>query len=143
MQDVHDIFFSVAEENERLKRVSEKGEERSNDGDVVPSWKSKCLSLQDQLAQNQEKLRKKQDSYLQLQSEKETILSDFGQKLDTLRVEKDLEIFNLREQSQRLQVQLNNGHSGFADFKEKKAKEVAELQSKIENLSQKVNVPKQ
>ena len=51
-----------------------------------------------------------------------------------LSAEKGKEIAALREQSQRLQVQLNNGHSGFADFKEKKAKEILELKNTIENL---------
>ena len=55
-----------------------------------------------------------------------------------MKSEKDQEIFNLREQSQRLQVQLNNGHVGFSDFKEKKAKEVQELKNTIEAFSLKV-----
>ena len=57
------------------------------------------------------------------------------QKFECLRDEKDHEIFNLREQSQKLQVQLNNGFSGFKDFKEKKAKEIQNLQAKIDDLS--------
>lgn len=57
------------------------------------------------------------------------------QKFESLRDEKDHEIFNVREQSQKLQVQLNNGFSGFKDFKEKKAKEIQSLQAQIEDLS--------
>ena len=60
------------------------------------------------------------------------------QMLEKLKSEKDQEIFNLREQSQRLQVQLNNGHVGFSDFKEKKSKEVQELKNTIEAFSLKV-----
>ena len=60
------------------------------------------------------------------------------QRLEKMKSEKDQEIFNLREQSQRLQVQLNNGHVGFSDFKEKKAKEVQELKNTIEAFSLKV-----
>ena len=58
--------------------------------------------------------------------------------MEKIKSEKDQEIFNLREQSQRLQVQLNNGHVGFSDFKEKKAKEVQELKNTIEAFSLKV-----
>ena len=55
-------------------------------------------------------------------------------KLESLKDEKDKELFNLREQSQRIQVQLNQGHSGFKEFKEKKLKEINELNAIIENL---------
>ena len=58
----------------------------------------------------------------------------FSLKLESLKDEKDKELFNLREQSQRIQVQLNQGHSGFKEFKEKKLKEINELNAIIENL---------
>lgn len=58
----------------------------------------------------------------------------FSLKLESLKDEKDKELFNFREQTQRLQVQLNQGHSGFKEFKEKKLKEVNELNAIIENL---------
>ena len=61
------------------------------------------------------------------------------QKFESLRDEKDHEIFNVREQSQKLQVQLNNGFSGFKDFKEKKAKEIQSLLAQIEDLSKETN----
>ena len=69
---------------------------------------------------------------------KEVLLFISRQRLEKMKSEKDQEIFNLREQSQRLQVQLNNGHVGFSDFKEKKAKEVQELKNTIEAFSLKV-----
>ena len=59
----------------------------------------------------------------------------FRTRLDQFKSERDQEICSLKEQSHRLQVQLNNGHSGFADFKEKKAKEVQDLKTKLEELS--------
>ena len=40
-------------------------------------WKSQCIALQEQLAKHQDKLKKKQDSYLQVQTEKEAALTDF------------------------------------------------------------------
>ena len=55
-------------------------------------------------------------------------------KLESLKDQKDQEIFGLREQNQRLQVQLKQGHTGFADFKEKKTKEIDELKASIESL---------
>ena len=55
-------------------------------------------------------------------------------KLESLKDQKDGDIFGLREQCQRLQVQLNQGHSGFSEFKEKKTKEIDELKAHIDEI---------
>lgn len=55
-------------------------------------------------------------------------------KLESLKDQKDSDIFGLREQCQRLQVQLNQGHSGFSEFKEKKTKEIDELKAHIDEI---------
>merc|ERR1719210_2720247 len=55
-------------------------------------------------------------------------------KLESLKDQKDSDIFGLREQCQRLQVQLNQGHSGFSDFKEKKTKEIEDLKAHIDEI---------
>jgi len=46
----------------------------------------------------------------------------------------------LRDQVNRLQIQLNHGHSGFSEFKEKKAAEIRGLQNEIQKLKEQVNV---
>lgn len=86
------------------------------------------------MGEYQEKLREKQDIVQQVQLDKDQIKAE----IEALRSEKDTEAFTLREQNQRLQVQLNHGRSGFAEFKEKKAKEVADLLAQIESLTVKV-----
>ena len=55
-------------------------------------------------------------------------------KFESLKDQKDSDIFGLREQCQRLQVQLNQGHSGFSEFKEKKTKEIDELKAHIDEI---------
>ena len=55
-------------------------------------------------------------------------------KLESLKDQKDSDIFGLREQCQRLQVQLNQGHTGFSEFKEKKTKEIDELKAHIDEI---------
>ena len=42
------------------------------------------------------------------------------------------EVEALQEQSKRLQVQLNNGYTAFADFKSKKSEEISTLEAKLE-----------
>ena len=59
----------LSDENKRLKQDL-KGIPETND------WKDQCLVLQDQVVQYQEKLSKKQNSYLQLQTEKEELQKD-------------------------------------------------------------------
>ena len=61
-------------------------------------------------------------------------------KLESLKDQKDQEIFGLREQNQRIQVQLKQGHTGFAEFKEKKTKEIDELKADIESLKVKKSI---
>ena len=55
-------------------------------------------------------------------------------KLESLKDQKDGDIFGLKDQCQRLQVQLNQGHSGFSEFKEKKTKEIDELKAHIDEI---------
>ena len=55
-------------------------------------------------------------------------------KFESLKDQKDSDIFGLREQCQRLQVQLNQGHTGFSEFKEKKTKEIDELKAHIDEI---------
>ncbi len=59
--------------------------------------------------------------------------------MESIKNEKDQEIFGLREQVQRLTVQLNKGHSAFAEFKEKKNAEIANKAETIKQLSQQVS----
>ena len=70
------IFLLFSEENQRLKEQTEPAVAEISDENQV-EWKSQCIALQEQLAKHQDKLKKKQDSYLQVQTEKEAALTDF------------------------------------------------------------------
>ena len=69
-------FLLFSEENQRLKEQTESAVAEISDENQV-EWKSQCIALQEQLAKHQDKLKKKQDSYLQVQTEKEAALTDF------------------------------------------------------------------
>ena len=78
-QHIHSLilfFFLFSEENQRLKEQTESAVAEISDENQV-EWKSQCIALQEQLAKHQDKLKKKQDSYLQVQTEKEAALTDF------------------------------------------------------------------
>ena len=70
------LFLLFSEENQRLKEQTEPAVAEIPDENQA-SWKSQCIALQEQLAKHQDKLKKKQDSYLQVQTEKEASLTDF------------------------------------------------------------------
>ena len=55
-----------------------------------------------------------------------------------MKASKDSEVGQLRDQISRLQVQLNHGHTGFADFREKKSAEIELLQAELTKLKEQV-----
>ena len=54
-------------------------------------------------------------------------------KLESLKLKNVKEVEALQEQSKRLQVQLNNGYTAFADYKSKKSAEIATLESNFKD----------
>ena len=51
-----------------------------------------------------------------------------------MRLNNEKEVETLQEQAKRLQVQLNNGYTAFADFKKKKLEEITSLEVKLEEV---------
>ena len=49
-----------------------------------------------------------------------------------MKLNNEKEVETLQEQAKRLQVQLNNGYTAFADFKKKKSEEITALEVKLE-----------
>lgn len=99
-------------------------------------FKEENRNFQEQISQLQEKLKKKQESFLAIQQEKEKLYKEFSRERDDQRISYENDSAILREQVNRLQVQLNHGHTGFAEFKERKAVEIEALQSQIQDLKQ-------
>ncbi len=60
--------------------------------------------------------------------------------MEDLRSAKESEIHQLRENTNRLQIQLNHGHTAFAEFRDKKSVEMRNLQSEIQKLKEQVCV---
>ena len=56
--------------------------------------------------------------------------------MEDLKTSNETEVFQLRDQVGRLQVQLNHGHTGFAEFKDKKVTEMSALQNEIQKLKE-------
>ncbi|XP_074713703.1 GRIP1-associated protein 1 isoform X4 [Strix uralensis] len=72
----------------------------------VLAAQAEVAQLQAEVAKLTEKLRKKQESFLQLQAEKETLLRDSRTEAEELRVRRDEEFRELQAQNQQLQQEL-------------------------------------
>lgn len=67
-----------------------------------------------------------------------TCLCFFRRAYEKLQLEKEQEMGILKEQNQRLQVQLNNSQLSLQDLKRKSSQQVQELESRISLLTRKV-----
>ncbi|XP_069692882.1 GRIP1-associated protein 1-like [Periplaneta americana] len=90
-----------------------------------------------EIKQLQEKLRRKQESLVQLQEEKEKLYTESRKVYTELQAEKDQEINMLKDQNQRLQVQLNNSQLSLKEHKEKSSQKIQELESRVSQLVKK------
>lgn len=93
--------------------------------------------LESEVKQLQEKLHRKQESFCQLQEEKERLYTENRRAYEKLQLEKEHEVGILKEQSQRLQVQLNNSQLSLQDLKRKSSQQIQELESHISLLTRK------
>ena len=57
-----------------------------------------------------------------------------------MRLDNEKEVETLKEQAKRLQVQLNNGYTAFADFKKQKAEEITALEVKLEEAKSAIDL---
>ena len=62
--------------------------------------------------------------------------------METMRLSNEKEVDALQEQAKRLQVQLNNGYTAFADYKKKKSEEITALEAKLEEAQSSIEVNK-
>nr|XP_020653232.1 GRIP1-associated protein 1 isoform X2 [Pogona vitticeps] len=73
--------------------------------------------LQQELSKLAEKLKKKQESFLRLQTEKEALYNDSRTKIEEIQLRKDEELKSLQTRNQKLQQELQVANQGFSDLK--------------------------
>ncbi|XP_069630554.1 GRIP1-associated protein 1 isoform X1 [Haliaeetus albicilla] len=78
----------------------------------APAAQAEVAQLQAEVAKLTEKLRKKQESFLQLQTEKEALLRDSRMELEELRAQRDEEFQELQARNQQLQQELEAAAQG-------------------------------
>ncbi|XP_074713704.1 GRIP1-associated protein 1 isoform X5 [Strix uralensis] len=103
----------------------------------VLAAQAEVAQLQAEVAKLTEKLRKKQESFLQLQAEKETLLRDSRTEAEELRVRRDEEFRELQAQNQQLQQELEAAAQAEAELQERSgalARELQEAQAQCDAL---------
>ncbi|CAM9166472.1 unnamed protein product [Bubo scandiacus] len=104
----------------------------------VLAAQAEVAQLQAEVAKLTEKLRKKQESFLQLQAEKETLLRDSRTEAEELRVRRDEEFRELQAQNQRLQRELEAAAQAEVELQERSgalARELQEAQAQRDALN--------
>ncbi|XP_075346682.1 GRIP1-associated protein 1 isoform X2 [Mycteria americana] len=94
----------------------------------APSVQAEVAQLQAEVAKLMEKLRKKQESFLQLQAEKETLLRDSRTEAEELQARRDEEFRELQARNQRLQQELEAAAQAEAGLREQSRALARELQ---------------
>ncbi|XP_053226455.1 GRIP1-associated protein 1 isoform X2 [Podarcis raffonei] len=74
--------------------------------------------LQQELSKLAEKLKKKQESFLRLQTEKEALYNDSRTKIEEIQQRKEDELKSLQVRNQKLQQELQTANQGFSDLKD-------------------------
>ncbi|XP_074990925.1 GRIP1-associated protein 1 isoform X2 [Calonectris borealis] len=97
-------------------------------GPPRPLQMAEVAQLQAEVAKLTEELRKKQESFLQLQAEKEILLRDSRTEAEELRARRDEEFRELQAQNQRLQQELETMTQAEVGLRERSGALARELQ---------------
>ncbi|XP_076344293.1 GRIP1-associated protein 1-like isoform X2 [Tachypleus tridentatus] len=98
---------------------------------IQASQKEEVERLKEEICKLTEKLKRKQESFLQLQEEKEILYIENRKAYDSLQAVKDKEIQQLQDMVQRLQSQLNTSFQNLEDIRTKANSRVQELEQLI------------
>ncbi|XP_064331550.1 GRIP1-associated protein 1 isoform X3 [Phalacrocorax carbo] len=97
-------------------------------GPPQPLQMAEVTRLQAEVAELTEKLKNKQESFLQLQAEKEALLRDSRREVEELRAQRDEEFQELQTQNQRLQQELEAAAQAKVGLQERSGALARELQ---------------
>lgn len=102
-------------------------------------YKEQVGLLEEENAKLGEKLKKKQESFLQIQQEKDTLYLESKKSFEAMQSSKDQEIQQLKELTQRLQTQLNNVLQVQQDHKHASTLTIQRLEDTVTELRTKLN----
>ncbi|CAL1526251.1 unnamed protein product [Lymnaea stagnalis] len=96
-------------------------------------------ALQDEVEKAADKLKKKQESYLQLHAEKETLFKETNAKLEESQAARDRDQKYYKDQIAKLQVEIERGKKEIESLHVTKDKQIEELKHHLANLQTQVD----
>lgn len=133
LHQLTDLKLKLDTEEEEKKMLTTQIEE------LKKLHKQEISNLQEEIQKLSDKLRKKQESIVQLQQEKEDLYTETKKSYETLQYSKDQEIQQLNEQIQRLQTQLSNALQAQQEQKQKSSVTIQQLEESISSLKCQIN----
>ncbi|XP_068714216.1 GRIP1-associated protein 1-like [Montipora foliosa] len=95
------------------------------------SSKHEISKLEQELAKLTEKVKRKHESYLQLQEEKEKLYSDKKKSLEDLKNSKEEELEILTQQMAKIQDTLNESNKRYMEFREEAERKINDLEENL------------
>ncbi|KAH6928498.1 hypothetical protein HPB50_016835 [Hyalomma asiaticum] len=131
---------SLADAKLRLNiEIEEKNMLRKQLSEVEEKLKEVTEKMEDENEKLMEKLKRKHESFLQIQQEKDKVFADSKKALETMQVAKDSEIKQLKEMTQRLQSQLSSALVSQQDHQTVSTTTIQQLEETITELETKLN----
>ncbi|XP_037281653.2 GRIP1-associated protein 1 [Rhipicephalus microplus] len=119
--------------------IEEKNMLRKQLSEVEEKLKEVTETMEEENEKLMEKLKRKHESFLQIQQEKDKVFADSKKALETMQVTKDREIQQLKEMTQRLQSQLNSALVSQQDHQTVSTTTIQQLEETITELETKLN----
>lgn len=98
--------------------------------------------LQQELSKLAEKLKKKQESFLRLQTEKEALYNDSRTKIEEIQQRKEDELKSLQTRNQKLQQELQTVNQGFLELKDQLQSQRKEHEVALQALQDQIQTSK-
>ncbi|XP_057394359.1 GRIP1-associated protein 1 isoform X2 [Balaenoptera acutorostrata] len=96
--------------------------------------------LQEELAKLAEKLKKKQESFCRLQTEKETLFNDSRNKIEELQQQKEADLKAQLARTQKLQQELEAANQSLAELRDQRQGELLEHAAALRALQDQVSI---
>ncbi|XP_062614719.1 GRIP1-associated protein 1-like [Saccostrea cucullata] len=131
--DINELSLSLATEKEENKLLQEQLSA------IEKSSKEKIQNLQEEVEKSADKLKKKQESYLQLHAEKESVFTELSKKLEDVQGGRDRDQKYYTDQISKLQQELEKGKKSYQELEDQASKQKTQSEQTINSLQQQVS----
>ncbi|XP_041458708.1 GRIP1-associated protein 1-like isoform X4 [Lytechinus variegatus] len=129
-KEINDLQLRVDTEQEENKILKQQLQ------DSEQSYKAEILTLQEEIQKLSEKTKKKQESLVQLQNEKEELYAKNRKNVEELHGSVDKELESLRKENSDLKAALNRNKQNRMEAQETSKQQIRQLENTIEELKQ-------